>query len=115
MIMQMGKKGVRNHEKGFSNGKGQTMKRRVEALSCYNKTCEECHGAADSWYVHSIVKLSVKVQAKQVKGAISFFQPGLLSALSSAAKSFIATHFQPYQLIAIRHTLLPLLGLAMVF
>jgi hypothetical protein len=90
MIMQMGKKGVRNHEKGLSNGKGHTMKRRVEALSCYNKPCEECHGAADSWYVHSIVKLPVKVRAKQVKGAISLIQPGLLPALSSTAQSFKA-------------------------
>ena len=48
------------------------MKRRVEALSCYNKPCEEYCGAADSWYVLSIVKISVKVQPKQVQGDISF-------------------------------------------
>lgn len=88
----MRNKGVRNHEKGFSNGKGQTTKRPVEALSCYNQPCEECHGAADSWYVHSIVKLFVKVQAKQVKGAISLFKPGLLPALPSTANSFHVPH-----------------------
>lgn len=101
------------------------MKRRVEALSCYNKPCEEYCGVADSWYVLSIVKLSVKVQPKQVQGDISFFIPGFLPVLPSTAsiqrpsrKSqavFIATSSQPHHLMAIRHTLLPLLGLAMVF
>ena len=85
----MRSKGVCNHEKGLINGKGQTTKKRVEALSCCNKPCKECCGAADSWYVHSIVELFVKVQAKQVKGVISFLQPGLLLALPSTANSSI--------------------------
>lgn len=74
-------KGVRIYESGLKNGKGQTMKRRAEALSCYERPREEYYGAADSWHVHSIVKLFVKLQAKQVKGAIPFFQPGLLPVL----------------------------------
>lgn len=83
---------MRNHESGSGNGKGQAIKSRAEALSCYNRPCEESYGAADSWYVHSIVRLSVKVQAKQAKGAISFFRPGILSALSSSTISFKAPH-----------------------
>jgi hypothetical protein len=37
---------------------------RVKAVSCYNTPSKEHHGAADLWYVSSIVQLFVKIQAK---------------------------------------------------
>jgi hypothetical protein len=117
--------GVRSHESGLGSGK---MMRRVEVLSCYSKLWEEHHGAADSWYVSSIVQLCVKIQANQVKGAISFFtqifpanfltkhiHPVVGEPSRKSRVVLIANPTQLHQLVAIRETLLPFLGLPMMF